>query len=203
MTTEMKRTSLVIQNHRFSVFSVIPDIGRFDPRGPPPFRSGGALTSSDSQLSSRSSLRSTSTHRPAHVRQPSRRHWRLLRTGGGAVMLLCLAGAVWLSTLLYQRDFLREDFAGLQPGLEPHRPGTPEPVRDDFQGRLSVLQERLRADHVATAIIHLVFPHPIILLWLQDLAVVGTGSPSICGSSTTSRRARSHGGRHSESRSSS
>ena len=69
----------------------------------------------------------------APVPPGSDRRWRLLRIGGGVVMLLFLAAAVVYprssTTAIPVRGLRR-----VQPGLEPDRPRTPQPVHDDLSG---------------------------------------------------------------------
>jgi uncharacterized membrane protein len=111
-----------------------------------------------------------SAGRPRHGSDP---RWRLLRTGGGVVMLLCLAAAVAFSTILYHRDYLSEDFGAYSQAWTLIGQGHLNPFETIFGG-YPFYKSDFELLIWPFALIHLVFPNPIVLLWLQDLAVVGT-----------------------------
>ena len=106
-------------------------------------------------------------------RDGSERRWRILRIGGGVVMLLCLGAAVAFSTILYHRDYLSEDFGGYSQAWTLIGQGHLNPFMTTL-GNFSFYKNDLELLIWPLALIHLVFPNPIVLLWLQDLAVVGT-----------------------------
>jgi hypothetical protein len=99
--------------------------------------------------------------------------YRALRIAGVAVLALWAMALGAFSTVIYHRAFLGEDFATYnqawtligQGHLNPYDTVFGFPfVKADFELILWPL-----------ALLHLVTPNPVVLLWVQDLAVAGSG----------------------------
>jgi hypothetical protein len=103
----------------------------------------------------------------------SARHWRTLRLAGLVVFGLWLVGLAALSTLLYHRDLLAEDFATYNQAWTLIGQGHLNPF-DTVYG-FSFVKADFELIMWPLALIHLVFPHPVVLLWIQDLAIAGCG----------------------------
>ena len=111
-----------------------------------------------------------------HAHSPGRaprRRWSILRLAGTAVLLLWAVGLGTLSTVVYHRNFLAEDFATYNQAWTLIGTGHLNPfdtvygypfVKSDFELIMWPL-----------ALVHLVLPQPVVLLWIQDLAIAGTG----------------------------
>ncbi len=98
---------------------------------------------------------------------------RRVRIAGWVAFALWAAGLCLYSTVLYHHFLLGEDFGQYnqawtligQGHLDPFNTVYGFPfVRSNFELVLWPL-----------AFVYLVFPHPIVLLWIQDLSVAGTG----------------------------
>ena len=114
---------------------------------------------------------------PAHLHlrdQRSDRKWFLVKVGAGVVVLIWLGALVGYSTLLYHRDLLSEDFGAYNQAWSLIGQGHLNPFETIFSG-YPFYKSDLELIVWPLALIHLVFPQPIILLWLQDLAIAGTG----------------------------
>ena len=92
---------------------------------------------------------------------------------GAAVLLVWAVGLAVLSTVVYHRNFLGEDFAQYNQAWTLIGTGHLNPfdtvygypfVKSDFELIMWPL-----------ALLHLVTPSPVVLLWLQDLSIAGTG----------------------------
>lgn len=101
------------------------------------------------------------------------RRWKWLRVAGAVVMGLWFIGLVVYSTTIYHHDFLGEDFATYnqawtligQGHLNPYDTIYHFPfIKNDFELIIWPL-----------ALVHLVYPGSVALLWIQDLAVAGSG----------------------------
>ena len=99
--------------------------------------------------------------------------FRTLRIVGAVVLALWTVALVAFSSVIYHRVFLGEDFATYnqawtligQGHLNPYDTVYGFPfVKADFELIVWPL-----------ALVHLVVPSPIVLLWIQDLAVAGSG----------------------------
>lgn len=99
--------------------------------------------------------------------------WRWARIGGWGAFALWAVGLGIYSTVIYHRCFLGEDFATYNQAwtligtghLNPYDTVYGFPfVKADFELIIWPL-----------ALIHLILPSPIVLLWIQDLAVAATG----------------------------
>jgi hypothetical protein len=113
-------------------------------------------------------------HSPTDGRpgRPDRR-WRWLRVAGAVVMALWCIGLVVYSTAVYHHNNLGEDFATYNQAWTLIGQGHLNPydtiyhyafVRGDFELIMWPL-----------ALVHLVYPGSAALLWIQDLAVAGSG----------------------------
>ena len=109
----------------------------------------------------------------AGVREPRLRSWRRLKLAGVVVMGLWFCGLAAFSTLIYHRAFLGQDFATYNQAWSQIGSGHLDPfdtvygfpfVKADFELILWPL-----------ALLHLVTSQSIVLLFVQDLAVAGTG----------------------------
>ena len=101
------------------------------------------------------------------------RRWKWLRLAGAVVMGLWCIGLAVYSTTIYHHDFLGEDFATYnqawtligQGHLNPYDTIYHFPfIKSDFELIIWPL-----------ALVHLVYPGSVALLWIQDLAVAGSG----------------------------
>jgi uncharacterized membrane protein len=103
----------------------------------------------------------------------SDRRWKWLRVAGAVVMGLWCIGLVAYSTTIYHHDYLGEDFATYnqawtligQGHLNPYDTIYHFPF---FKGDFELIVWPL-------ALVHLVYPGSVALLWIQDLAVAGSG----------------------------
>ncbi len=102
-----------------------------------------------------------------------RQRWRSLRVAGAVVMGLWCIGLVLYSTTIYHHAILGEDFATYnqawtligQGHLNPYDTIYHVPfVKSDFELIIWPL-----------ALVHLVYPGSVALLWIQDLAVAASG----------------------------
>lgn len=84
-----------------------------------------------------------------------------------------LVGLVVLSSLVYHRDFLAEDFATYNQAWSLIGHGNLNPF-DTVYG-FSFVRGDLELIVWPLALIHVVFPQPVALLWIQDLAIAGCG----------------------------
>jgi hypothetical protein len=100
-------------------------------------------------------------------------HWRTLRLVGFLVFAIWLVGLAVLSSLVYHRDFLAEDFATYNQAWTLIGHGNLYPF-DTVYG-FPFVRGDLELVIWPLALIHLVFPQPVALLWIQDLAVAGCG----------------------------
>lgn len=105
-------------------------------------------------------------------RQQNRR-WQILRLTGVGVLGLWFVALAVFSNAIYQRDYLGQDFGTYNQAWSLIGQGHLNPfdtvygfpfVKADFELILWPL-----------ALVHLVLPRPITLLWIQDLAIAGCG----------------------------
>jgi uncharacterized membrane protein len=104
----------------------------------------------------------------------NQRRWLLVKVFGGAVIFIWFGALVGFSTLLYHRFFLSEDFGAYNQAWSLIGQGHLNPFETIFQG-YPFYKSDLELIIWPLALIHVVFPQPIILLWLQDLVIAGTG----------------------------
>jgi uncharacterized membrane protein len=103
------------------------------------------------------------------------RNMRLvLRLAGAAVMLIWLVGLVAFSTILYHRNDLTADFGTYNQAWTLIGQGHLNPLDTVFI-RTPFLKSDFELIMWPLALIHLAFPQPVVLLWLQDLAVAASG----------------------------
>jgi uncharacterized membrane protein len=106
--------------------------------------------------------------------EPPNRQWFLLRVTGAVVLGVWLIGLGAYSTTIYHRGFLAEDFATYNQAWTLIGRGHLNPYDTVFHS-YSFLKSDFELIIWPLALVHLVFPQPIALLWIQDLAVAGSG----------------------------
>lgn len=89
------------------------------------------------------------------------------------VLGVWLVGLAVYSTLLYRRFILTEDFATYNQAWTLIGQGHLNPFDTVFSG-YPFLKSDFELIIWPLALIHLVFPHPVVLLWVQDLGVAGS-----------------------------
>ena len=107
-------------------------------------------------------------------REWPRQRRRLLWIVGAVVMGMWFVGLVVFSSVLYNRNLLTADFATYnqawtligQGHLNPH---------DTIYFRFAFLKSDFELILWPLALLHLVYPQPIVLLWVQDLCIAATG----------------------------
>lgn len=97
----------------------------------------------------------------------------MLRVGGAGVLALWLAGLVAFSTVLYQRNNLTADFATYNQAWTLIGHGHLNPYSTIYTG-YPFLKSDFELILWPLALVHLVIPQPIVLLWIQDLAVAAS-----------------------------
>lgn len=105
--------------------------------------------------------------------EPTSRQWFLLRVAGAVVLGVWLIGLGAYSATIYHRGFLAEDFATYNQAWTLIGQGHLNPYDTVFHS-YSFLRSDFELIIWPLALIHLVFPQPIALLWIQDLAVAGS-----------------------------
>ena len=121
---------------------------------------------------SRAGIEPTARH--AHGRTQRRRSsWSRFRWAGSAALAVWAVGLVALSTFVYHRAFLGEDFATYNQAWTLIGQGHLNPY-DTVYG-FPFVQADFELIIWPLALLHLVIPQPIVLLWVQDLAMAGTG----------------------------
>ena len=104
----------------------------------------------------------------------SPRRRRLLRLAGVVVMAAWLVGLVAFSTILYNRNVLTADFGTYNQAWTLIGQGHLNPFDTVYIGH-----PFLKADFELIlwplAVLHALYPQPILLLWIQDVAVAATG----------------------------
>ena len=97
-----------------------------------------------------------------------------MRVTGAVVLGVWLIGLGAYSTTIYHRGFLAEDFATYNQAWTLIGRGHLNPYDTVFHS-YSFLKSDFELIIWPLALVHLVFPQPIALLWIQDLAVAGSG----------------------------
>lgn len=99
---------------------------------------------------------------------------RLLRVVGAVVMTMWVVGLVVFSSVLYNRNILTVDFGTYNQAWTLIGQGHLDPIRT-----LYINSAFIRSDFELIlwplALLHLVYPQPIVLLWVQDIAIAATG----------------------------
>lgn len=98
---------------------------------------------------------------------------RILRIGGTVVLAAWMIGLVVFSTTLYHRVFLGEDFATYNQAWTLIGQGHLNPY--DTVYLFPFVQSDFELIMWPLALVHLVVPNPVVLLWIQDAAVAGSG----------------------------
>jgi hypothetical protein len=98
----------------------------------------------------------------------------VLRLAGAVVMAIWLVGLVVFSTMLYQRDDLTADFGTYNQAWTLIGQGHLNPYDTVFI-HAPFLKSDFELIMWPLALIHLVLPQPVVLLWIQDLAVATSG----------------------------
>lgn len=96
-----------------------------------------------------------------------------MRAGGAGVLALWLVGLVAYSTVLYQRNNLTADFATYNQAWTLIGQGHLNPYSTIYAG-YPFLKSDFELILWPLALVHLVIPQPIVLLWIQDLAVAAS-----------------------------
>ncbi len=100
-------------------------------------------------------------------------HWRQLHLAGIVVLGLWLVGLVVFSTLIYRSFFLSEDFATYNQAWIGIAHGRLNPLDTIYQ--ISFVKADFELIIWPLALVHFVFPQPVVLLYVQDLAAAGCG----------------------------
>ncbi|MHB8497245.1 MAG: DUF2079 domain-containing protein [Acidimicrobiales bacterium] len=111
-------------------------------------------------------------HPDEMVWSPRRRH--LLLVVGAVVLGLWLVGLVTFSTLLYHRNFLSWDFGAYNQAWTLIGQGHLNPLNTVI-GKYPFVKSDFELILWPLALIHVVYPHPVVLLWIQDLGVAASG----------------------------
>ncbi len=112
--------------------------------------------------------------RHTHARTRSRRSsWSRFRWTGSAVLALWAVGLGALSSFVYHRVFLGEDFAIYNQAWTLIGQGHLNPYETVYG--LPFVQSNFELIIWPLALLHLVIPQPVVLLWVQDLALAGAG----------------------------
>lgn len=114
-----------------------------------------------------SALKTTSTQ------EASPPPFQTLRLAGYVVIGLWLVGLVVFSTFVYRSFFLSEDFGTYNQAWTLIGQGHLNP-RDTIYG-MPFIKADFELIMWPLALVHLVFPQPVALLYIQDLAVAGCG----------------------------
>ena len=100
--------------------------------------------------------------------------WRGLKIAGAVVLGLWLVGLLAFSTTIYHRTNLSSDFAVYNQAWTLIGQGHLNPF-DSISQSFSFLQNDFELIMWPLALIHLVYPQPVVLLWIQDVGVAGSG----------------------------
>ncbi len=100
--------------------------------------------------------------------------WSRLRVAGAIVMGVWLVVLVAYSTTIYHHDFLGEDFATYNQAWTLIGQGHLNPYDTVFHS-YSFLHSDFELIIWPLALLHIVLPWSVTLLWIQDLAVAGSG----------------------------
>lgn len=107
-------------------------------------------------------------------REWSRQRRLLLRVVGGVVMAMWLVGLVVFSSVLYNRNILTVDFGTYNQAWTLIGQGHLDPNRTLYVGS-AFIRSDFELILWPLALLHLVYPQPIVLLWVQDAAIAATG----------------------------
>ena len=99
--------------------------------------------------------------------------WMWLRVAGAVVMGLWCIGLVVYSTTIYHHDILGEDFATYNQAWTLIGQGHLNPY--DTIYHFPFFKSDFELIVWPLALVHLVYPGSVALLWIQDLAVAGSG----------------------------
>ena len=122
--------------------------------------------------------------RYAHTRQATAastaRAWSprfrfVLRAGGLTVSVLWLIGLVAFSTTLYHRANLTADFASYNQAWTLIGQGHLNPFDTIWLDHVPFVRNDFELIVWPLALLHLIDPQPVVLLWVQDLAVAAGG----------------------------
>ncbi|MGD0391829.1 MAG: DUF2079 domain-containing protein [Acidimicrobiales bacterium] len=113
--------------------------------------------------------------RPPTDGDPGRpdRRWTWLRVAGAVVMALWCIGLFVYSTAIYHHNNLGEDFATYNQAWTLIGQGHLNPY--DTIYHYSFIKGDFELIIWPLALVHLVYPGSVALLWIQDLAVAGSG----------------------------
>ncbi|MGA8726881.1 MAG: DUF2079 domain-containing protein [Acidimicrobiales bacterium] len=100
--------------------------------------------------------------------------WSMLRGAGAIVIGLWFVGLVTFSTILYGRNFVGQDFGTYNQAWSLIGQGHLNPFVTVY-GPYTFLKSDFELIIWPLALLHLVFPSSLTLLWIQDIAVAGTG----------------------------
>ena len=103
----------------------------------------------------------------------SDRRWTWLRMAGAVVMGLWCIGLVVFSTIIYNHDNLGQDFATYNQAWTLIGQGHLNPY--DTIYRFPFIKADFEFIIWPLALVHLIYPGSVALLWIQDLAVAGSG----------------------------
>ena len=106
------------------------------------------------------------------------RRWMWLRVAGAVVMALWCIGLVVYSTAIYHHNNLGEDFATYNQAWTLIGQGHLNPY--DTIYHYSFIKGDFELILWPLALVHLVYPGSVALLWIQDLAVAGSGFVVFC-----------------------
>ena len=106
------------------------------------------------------------------------RRWKWLRVAGAVVMGLWFISLVVYSTTIYNRNVLGEDFATYNQAWTLIGQGHLNPY--DTIYHFSFVKGDFELIIWPLALVHLVYPGSVALLWIQDLAVAGSGFVVFC-----------------------
>jgi Predicted membrane protein (DUF2079) len=109
-------------------------------------------------------------------RRALRRRWRSLRAAGTIVLGLWFVGLIVFSTVLYGHNFIGQDFGTYNQAWSLIGQGHLNPLVTVYgHGRYTFLKSDFELIMWPLALAHVVFPSSSTLLWIQDIAVAGTG----------------------------
>ena len=104
----------------------------------------------------------------------SRDRRRVLRLVGALVIGIWLIGLGVFSTMLYHRLFLSEDFATYNQAWTLIGQGHLNPF-DTVNNSYTFLKSDFELILWPLALLHILYPQPVVLLWVQDIALAATG----------------------------
>jgi hypothetical protein len=105
-----------------------------------------------------------------------RHKWSLLRAVGAIVLGLWFVGLIVFSTVLYGHNFVGQDFGTYNQAWSLIGQGHLNPLVTVYgHGQYTFLKSDFELIIWPLALIHLAFPSSLSLLWIQDVAVAGTG----------------------------